>query len=48
MNEDEQILRENIRQLIKHVKAKKVNEEKEIRKSLAKLMRLELKQELMF
>tara|TARA_R110001592_G_scaffold3075_4_gene17189 strand:+ start:140 stop:937 length:798 start_codon:yes stop_codon:yes gene_type:complete len=43
MNEDEQILRENIRQLIKHVKAKKVNEEKEIRKSLAKLMRLELK-----
>ena len=42
MNNDEQILRENIQQLIKHVKAKKVNEEKEIRKSLKKLMRLEL------
>lgn len=42
MNNDEQILRENIRQLIKHVKTKKINEEKEIRKSLKKLMRLEL------
>ena len=43
MNTDEKILRENIRQLIKHVKSKKLNEEKEIRKSLTKLLRLELK-----
>jgi len=43
MNNDEQILRENIRQLIRHVKVKKINEEKEVRNSLKKLMRLELK-----
>jgi len=43
MNKDEQVLRENIRYLIRHVKAKKLNEEKEIRKSLTKLLRLELK-----
>tara|TARA_R100000234_G_C4997583_1_gene178703 strand:+ start:355 stop:1137 length:783 start_codon:yes stop_codon:yes gene_type:complete len=43
MNKDEQVLRENIRYLIRHVKAKKLNEEKEIRKSLKKLLRLELK-----
>jgi hypothetical protein len=43
MNKDEQILRENIRHLIRHVKVKKLNEEKEIRKSLKKLLRLELK-----
>ena len=43
MNTDEKILRENIRQLIKHVKTKKLNEEKEIRKSLTKLLRLKLK-----
>ena len=43
MNKDEQVLRENIRQLIQHVKSKKLNEEHEIRNSLKKLMRLELK-----
>ena len=43
MNKDEKILRENIRQLIRHVKQKKLNEEQEVRKSLKKLMRLELK-----
>ena len=43
MNKDEQILRENIRQLIRHVKQKKLCEEKEVRNSLKKLMRLELK-----
>jgi hypothetical protein len=42
MNKDEQILRENIRQLIKHVKQKKLNEEQQVRNSLKKLMRLEL------
>ena len=43
MNKDEQVLRENIRQLIRHVKQKKLCEEKEVRNSLKKLMRLELK-----
>ena len=43
MNKDEKILRENIRQLIRHVKQKKLNEEQEVRSSLKKLMRLELK-----
>ena len=43
MNKDEQILRENIRQLIRHVKQKKLNEEQEFRNSLKKLMILELK-----
>ena len=43
MNKDEQILRENIKQLIKHVKSKKLNEEQEIRNTLKKLLRLELK-----
>ena len=42
MNTDEKILRENIRQLIKHVKQKKLNEEKQLRSQLKKLMRLEL------
>jgi len=42
MNKDEQILRENIRQLIRHVKQKRIDEEQEIRASLKKLMRLEL------
>ena len=42
MNKDEQILRENIRQLIRHVKNKKIIEEQEVRQSLKKLMRLEL------
>jgi hypothetical protein len=43
MNKDEQVLRENIQQLIRHVKSKKLNEEQEVRNSLKKLMRLELK-----
>jgi len=43
MNKDEQILRENIKQLIKHVKQKKLDEEKEIRESFKKLLRLELR-----
>ena len=44
MNQEEKILRENIRQLIRHVKQKKLSEEEEIRNSLKILMRLELKQ----
>ena len=43
MNKEEQILRENIQKLIRYVKIKKLNEEKEIRNSLKKLTRLELK-----
>jgi len=42
MNKDEQILRENIRQLIRHVKQKRIDEEQEVRNHLKKLMRLEL------
>ena len=42
MNKDERILRENIRQLIRHVKQKRIDEEQQIRESLKKLMRLEL------
>ena len=42
MNKDEQILRENIQQLIKHVKQKKISEEQEVRNHLKKLMKLEL------
>jgi len=42
MNKDEQILRENIRHIIRHVKQKRLNEERQIRKSLKTLMRLEL------
>ena len=44
MNQEEEILRENIRHLIKYVKQKKLNEEQEIRNSLKQLMRIELKQ----
>lgn len=43
MNKDEQILRENIRQLIQYVKQKRSIEEQKIRNSLKALMRLELK-----
>jgi hypothetical protein len=43
MNEQEQILRENIRQLIRHVKQKKLDEEKQIQESLQTLIMLELK-----
>jgi len=42
MNKDEQILRENIRQLIRHVKQKRIDEEQVMREHLKKLMRLEL------
>jgi len=42
MNQEEEILRENIRQLIRHVKQKKQTEEQQVRESLKKLMRLEL------
>jgi len=45
--EEEEVLRENIRQLIKHVKQKKLTEEEEVRNSLKTLMRLELKQMLL-
>ena len=44
MNQEEEVLRENIRHLIKHVKQKRADEEQEVRKSLKTLMRLELKQ----
>ena len=41
---EEKLLRENIRHLIKYVKQKKLNDEQEVRNSLKELMRLELKQ----
>jgi hypothetical protein len=44
MNQEEKTLRKNIKQLIKHVKQKRLDEEREIRSSLKTLMRLELKQ----
>ena len=44
MNQEEQSLRKNIRQLIRHVKQKRLYEEKQIRNSLKTLLRLELKQ----
>jgi len=44
MNQEEQSLRKNIRQLIRHVKQKRLDEEKQIRNSLKTLLRLELKQ----
>jgi hypothetical protein len=47
MNKEEKVLRENIRQLIKYVKQKKLTEEEEIRNSLKELMKLELKQMLL-
>jgi len=43
MNQEEKILRENIRHLIRYVKNKKLNEEIEIKNNLKKLLRLELK-----
>ena len=42
MNQDEKILRSNIRQLIKHVKQKKLNEEKKIKDLIGKLMEHEI------
>ena len=44
MNQEEKILRHNIRQLIRHVKQKKLNEEKKFRPLLNKLIAKELKQ----
>tara|TARA_R110000824_G_scaffold399648_1_gene605375 strand:- start:59 stop:859 length:801 start_codon:yes stop_codon:yes gene_type:complete len=44
MSKNEQVLRENIRRIIQYVKQKRQNDENEIRESLKKLMRLELKQ----
>lgn len=43
MNKDEQILRENIRQLIRYVKHKRVNEERQIRDQLKTMIALELR-----
>lgn len=43
MNKDEQILRENIRHLIQHVKQKKQTEKQQIRESLKKLISLEIR-----
>ena len=43
MNNDEKILRQNIRHLIKHVKTKRLNEEKKFNKLMKKLMVHELK-----
>ena len=43
MNKDEQLLRENIRHLIQHVKQKKQLEESTVRNKLKKLLRLELR-----
>jgi hypothetical protein len=42
MNQEEENLRNNIRQLIRHVKQKRIDEEQQIRDSLKTLMRLEL------
>ena len=44
MNQKEKILRHNIRQLKRHVKQKKLNEEKKIRSLLNKLMKHELQE----
>tara|TARA_B100001250_G_C19715290_1_gene751154 strand:+ start:316 stop:1101 length:786 start_codon:yes stop_codon:yes gene_type:complete len=43
MNKDEQLLRENIRHLIQHVKQKKQLEESTVRNKLKRLLRLELR-----
>ncbi len=44
MNQEEKILRQNIRQLINHVKQKKLNEEKQFKSLLNQLMKHELQQ----
>ena len=44
MNQEEKTLRHNIRQLIRHVKQKKLNEENNFRSLLGKLMEQELRQ----
>ena len=44
MNQEEKILRQSIRQLIRHVKQKKLNEETEFKSLLNKLMEHELKE----
>ena len=42
MNKEEQILRENIRHLIRHVKSKKINEEAELRQIIRQMMDFDL------
>ena len=44
MNKQEKILRQNIRQLIRYVKQKRLDEEQKVRSSLKTLLRLELNQ----
>ena len=44
MNQEEKVLRQSIRQLIRHVKQKKLNEETQFKSLLNKLMEHELKQ----
>ena len=44
MNQDEKILRSNIRQLIKHVKQKKLDEQEKFKNLLSKLMEHEIVQ----
>ena len=44
MNQEEKVLRQSIRQLIRHVKQKKLNEESQFKSLLSKLMEHELKQ----
>ena len=44
MNQQEKILRQSIRQLIRHVKQKKLNEESQFKSLLSKLMEHELKE----
>jgi hypothetical protein len=42
MNQEEKILRENIRHLIRYVKQNKLNEENDLRHVIRKMMDLEL------
>ena len=42
MNQEEKVLRENIRRLIRHVKQKKLNEENDLRVVIQQMMDLEL------
>ena len=44
MNQEEKVLRQSIRQLIRHVKQKKLNEESQFKSLLSKLMKHELKE----
>ena len=42
MNKEEKILRENIRQIIRHVKSKRSNEEKQLREVIQKMISVDL------